>query len=146
MKKLFLALYIVSFLAACNNGVSGGKMEPKQEQVEQVEFIQPGPATNISHVKDGDVYTVRFEHDGVNVQKFHVAIGCTDNIAAIQKEYLYLDKNAREVTFNYTEINAKIPCAHVPTCREFWVDIITVPSKVNFGTEYPSVSYNITLD
>jgi len=143
MKKLILILSIVSLFLACNNGGSGGNMETKKEEQEtkEQEVIVPKPVTYIRHEKNGDVYTVYFEHDGVGVNRFHASVYCTNGVSADQKNYDYPDKDAREYSFNYAELEKISPCPHKPKCKEIYVSIFP-----EFLAGTPHSDYKITLE
>jgi hypothetical protein len=156
MKKLFFVLGIVSLLLSCNNGASGGNMEntstkeqEQEQEQEPVYTMDPNPVTNMRHTKNGDVYTVYFDHDGVNVKwEFHATVGCSNGVSARQKNYDYLDKNAREYTFNLAELNKKFPCPHTPECKAIYVSIgylPPIPAKDLNLLDYET-TYKIALD
>jgi hypothetical protein len=136
MKKL-LILSIVSLLLSCDNN-SMGNQQTKQEVKDegQIELKEPKPVTNITHSISGNIVTVNFEHDGIDLKEIHVSIGCTNGYASIQKEYLKLDKDAREFSFDNAELNAKISCTHTP-CKEIFAGIhVVYDSKFNNPSKY----------
>jgi hypothetical protein len=95
------------------------------------------------------VYTVTFDHDGIDVKGFDVGIGCTNNIVSIQKEYLKLAPNKREFSFDNAALNAKIPCTHNP-CKEIFAGIhVKYDSKFNNPFKYyepPSITTLFKID
>jgi hypothetical protein len=136
MKKLLLLAGIVSLFLSCDN-TDMENQEVKQEAIETVELKEPKPVTNVRHTRNGDVYTVCFEHDGDGVIGYDVSIGCTNGYAGIQKEYLKLTPDAREFTFDNAELNTKIPCTHTD-CKKIVSDI-----HVHYDTQKYS-SFNVT--
>ena len=108
MKKLLLIVCIVFLFFSCNN-------EPVENNVndnnntnnnggapnnEKTELKEPILVSNVSHTKDGNTYTVYFEHDGVDVLKFNIYIGCTNGVVSQQHiNLMNLDKSTREITF-----------------------------------------------
>jgi hypothetical protein len=154
MKKLLLTLSIVSLFLSCNNG-GMENTEIKEKEQEEGEFIPVSPVTNIRHTKNGDVYTVFFDYEGVDFYQFHATVICKAvGQESDQKNYDILDKAAREYRFNYAEIEAGSPCPHTPKCREIRVHILTVPNYsekmqtyyMTLPGIYPTARHVIELD
>jgi hypothetical protein len=98
MKKLLLTLSIVSLLPSCDD--AGMENQDNSQETSQVELKEPKPVTNVRHTQNGDVYTVTFDHDGIDVKGFDAYIGCTDGHEADQKEDLFLTPNTRQFSFD----------------------------------------------
>jgi hypothetical protein len=114
MKRFFIALNIVLLLAGCNDK----PMNETNPNKEEVVIKEPIPVSNVSHVKDGNTYTVKWGHDGVDVLGFNVFYGCTDGKNSKTVENVTLSKDARQ----FIIVN-DWDCFHDGQCETLFIGI-----------------------